>query len=103
MNKQAESMTTVIINSKEDADRVTAGMAEVTMDEFYDVVGPLDVVFRNGRYLYTSLFVERYGVEPVGVTRDYPEEYERGSWKKRYFLSKSYLPETKKGKRNRKQ
>ena len=95
-------MTTVIINSKEDADRVTAGMAEVTMDEFYDVVGPLDVVFRNGRYLYTSLFVERYGVEPVGVTRDYPEEYERGSWKKRYFLSKSYLPETKKGNRKRK-
>ena len=96
-------MATVIINSKEDADMVTAGMTEVTVDEFYDVVGPLDVVFRNGRYLYTSLFVERYGVEPVGVTRDYPEEYERGSWKKRYFLSKSYLPETKKGKRNRKQ
>lgn len=96
-------MTTAIINSKEDADRITAGMTEVTMDEFYDVVGPLDVIFRNGRYLYTSLFVERYGVEPVGVTRDYPEEYERGSWKKRYFLSKSYLPETKKSKRNRKQ
>ena len=96
-------MTTVIINSKEDADRITAGMTEVTMDEFYDVVGPLDVIFRNGRYLYTSLFVERYGVEPVGVTRDYPEEYERGSWKKRYYLSKGYLPETKKGKRNRRQ
>ena len=96
-------MATVIINSKEDADMVTAGMTEVTVDEFYDVVGPLDVVFRNGRYLYTSLFVERYGVEPVGVTRDYPEEYERGFWKTRYYLSKSYLPETKKGKRNRKQ
>ena len=95
-------MTTVIINSKEDADRVTAGMTEVTMDEFYDVVGPLDVIFRNGRYLYTSLFVERYGVEPVGVTRDYPEEYVNGFWRKRYFLSKSYLPETKKGNRKRK-
>ena len=96
-------MATVIINSKEDADMVTAGMTEVTVDEFYDVVGPLDVIFQDGRYIHTSLFVERYGVEPVGVVRDYPEEYERGSWKKRYFLSKSYLPETKKGKRNRKQ
>ena len=97
-------MATVIINSKEDADRVTAGMTEVTMDEFYDVVGPLDVIFQNGRYIYTSLFVERYGVEPVGVTRDYPEEpLVNGFWRNRYFLSKSYLPETKKSKRKRKQ
>ena len=96
-------MATVIINSKEDADRVTAGMTEVTMDEFYDVVGPLDVIFRNGRYLYAKIWVERYGVEPVGVTRKYPEERVNGFWRKRYFLSKSYLPETKKSKRNRKQ
>lgn len=95
-------MATVIINSKEDADMVTAGMTEVTVDEFYDVVGPLDVIFQDGRYIHTSPFVERYGVEPVGVVRDYPEEYERGFWKKRYFLSKSYLPETKKGNRKRK-
>ena len=96
-------MTTVIINSKEDADRITAGMTEVTMDEFYDVVGPLDVIFRNGRYLYAKIWVERYGVEPVGVTRNYPEERVNGSLKTRYYLSKDYLPETKKGKRNRKQ
>ena len=95
-------MATVIINSKEDADMVTAGMTEVTVDEFYDVVGPLDVIFQDGRYIHTSLFVERYGVEPVGVVRDYPEECERGFWKKRYFLSQSYLPETKKGNRKRK-
>ena len=43
-------MATVIINSKEDADMVTAGMTEVTMNEFYDVVGPLDVIFQDGRY-----------------------------------------------------
>lgn len=79
-------MATVIINSKEDADMVTAGMTEVTMDEFYDVVGPLDVIFLDGRYLHTSLFVERYGIEPVGVVRDYAEEYVNGSWRKRYFL-----------------
>lgn len=75
-------MATVIINSKEDADMVTAGMTEVTVDEFYDVVGPLDVIFQDGRYIHTSLFVERYGVEPVGVVRTYPEEYERGFWKR---------------------
>ena len=95
-------MATVIINSKEDADMVTAGMTEVKMDEFYDVVGPLDVIFQDGRYIHTSLFVERYGVEPVGVTRKYPEERVNGFWRNRYFLSKSYLPETKKGNRNRK-
>ncbi len=96
-------MATVIINSKEDADMVTAGMTEVTMDEFYDVVGSFDVIFQDGRYIHTLLFVERYGVEPAGVARDYPEEYDRGFWKKRYFLSKSYLPETKKGNCKRKQ
>ena len=64
-------MATVIINSKEDADMVTAGMTEVTVDEFYDVVGPLDVIHQDGRYIHTSLFVERYGVEPVGVEQGF--------------------------------
>ena len=41
-------MATVIINSKEDADMVTAGMTEVTVDEFYDVVGSFDVIFQDG-------------------------------------------------------
>ena len=95
-------METVIINSKEDADMVTAGMTEVTMNEWYHVLAPLDFTLEDGRYIHTSLFVERYGGEPIGLTRDYPEEYVNGSLRKRYFLSKSYLPETKKDNRKRK-